>query len=182
MWVSVLSGARGEMPEVYVGLGSNIDAEHHVREGVARLESIFGDLKVSPVYRNAPVGFGGDDFLNLVVSFITSTKAQDITHQLRSIEEQCGRQRNQAKFGPRTLDLDLLLYGELVMDEPGVQVPRTEILEEAYVLKPLADIAPDTVHPVTGKTLESHWKDFESAHHELIPVDVFAGADSSSPP
>ena len=158
------------MPEVYVALGSNVEPEHHLELALGELEAAFGLLTMSGVYRNAAVGFEGDDFLNLVVGFSSTGSARAIVEQLDIIESSCGRERGEARFAPRTLDLDLLLYGDDIVDEPELRLPRPEILEYSFVLKPLADIAGERRHPVNGQTFAELWAEFDHDQHPLMPV------------
>lgn len=158
------------MPDVYVALGSNVEPEHHLEFALGELEAAFGPLTLSGVYRNAAVGFDGDDFLNLVVGFSSTDSAPAIVAQLDIIEFRCGRERGSARFAPRTLDLDLLLYGDEVVDDAELTLPRTEILEYSFVLKPLADIAGERRHPVNGQTFAELWAAFDHDQHPLTPV------------
>ncbi|MGA9855233.1 MAG: 2-amino-4-hydroxy-6-hydroxymethyldihydropteridine diphosphokinase [Gammaproteobacteria bacterium] len=159
------------MPEVFVGIGSNIEPESHIREAVRLLRTRFGRLRVSPVYRNPAVGFVGEDFLNLVVNFETPDPLAIVRAELDAIETECGRLRGSPRFAPRTLDLDLLMYGDLVTDSP-LRVPRPEILKYAFVLKPLTDLASDLPHPRTGRRLKEHWLDLDAADQPLVAVQL----------
>lgn len=162
----------GTTTEVYVAAGSNVDPERHLMDGLRALAETFGVLRLSPVYRNAPVGFDGDDFLNMVVGFHTDSAIGAVAAELERIEAQAGRVRGEEKFGPRTLDLDLLLFGDAVTESDGVQVPRDEIVRYAFVLRPLADIAGDRVHPVEARTFAELWSGFDQASHRLEAVDL----------
>jgi 2-amino-4-hydroxy-6-hydroxymethyldihydropteridine diphosphokinase len=144
---------------VYVGIGSNIERERHIRAAVRELAGRHGPLILSSVYESAPVGFAGDNFYNLVAGFDTKLDAESLIAELHALERASGRRRTSARFGPRTLDLDLLLYDDLVRHDGTVDVPRREILDYAFVLQPLADIAPNRVHPETGRTLGAHWSE-----------------------
>lgn len=159
------------MTEVFVGIGSNVEPERRVREAVARLRRRFGALQLSPVYRNPAVGFEGDDFLNLVAAFASRENAADVHAALDEIERQCGRVRGGPRFAPRTLDLDLLLYGDLVADTP-VRLPRPEILKYAYVLKPLADVAPQQRHPLSQRSFAEHWHEFAGKDQPLAAITL----------
>lgn len=159
------------MTEVFVGIGSNVEPERRVREAVARLRRRFGALRLSPVYRNPAVGFRGDDFLNLVAAFASRESAAAVHAVLDEIERQCGRVRGGPRFAPRTLDLDLLLYGDLVTDTP-VRLPRPEILKYAYVLKPLVDLAPEHRHPVSHRSFAELWRDFAGKDQPLAAVTL----------
>ena len=159
------------MTEVFVGIGSNVEPEKNVRQAVALLRQRFRNLRLSPVYRNKAVGFEGDDFFNLVAVFETDLGVTELNTVLDAIELHCGRERGARKFSPRTLDLDLLLYGDRVSDKP-VRLPRKEVLKYAFVLKPLVDLAGEHRHPETGRSFAEHWVDFQGEGGELSAVDL----------
>lgn len=160
------------MPEIYVAIGSNVDPEDHLRSALVALAGNFGVLRLSPVYRNRPVGFDGEDFLNMVAAFDTDAAVDEVENALESIEAASGRERGDEKFGPRTLDLDLLLYGDEVIDSDERQVPRDEITRYAFVLKPLADLAGEKLHPVSGLAFSRIWQEFDQDRHPLEAVDL----------
>ncbi len=160
------------MAVVYLGLGSNIDAEKNLRLAVAELRRLFGELQVSPVYSSAALGFEGQDFLNLVVALATDAGPLEVIEQIERIHAIAGRRRGPDKYSSRPLDIDLLLYGDTVDPDPPLRLPRRDILEHSFVLRPLADIAPDLVHPVTGRKIAEHWRDFDVDSHPLTRVDV----------
>ena len=143
---------------VYVGLGSNVEREKNIRLAIAGMRQNFGTLRLSPVYESEAIGFDGDDFLNLVAEFETDTDVRDVVRVLRKIEDQQGRDRSQPRFSPRSIDLDILTYDELEMDEDGIQIPRYEILVNAFVLRPLQDIAPSILHPLAKKSYRELWQ------------------------
>ncbi len=151
------------MARVSVSLGSNIDSEQNIRRAIALLEQLYGELVISPVYQTASVGFEGDDFLNLVVLFSAYDEAKDIVRALKQIEDSMGRDRSLPKFTPRSIDLDLLTYDHQVIDDKGVQIPRHEILKNAFVLKPLSDIMGEEEHPVVGKTYNELWDEMKNS-------------------
>ena len=158
------------MPHVYVAAGSNIDAERNLALATAELERAFGPLESSPWYRNRAVGFEGEDFINFVVGFETAEPLARLSVRLREIETHCGRPRDAPKWAPRAMDLDILLYGDVRCEQPGLVLPRPDLLKRAYMLGPLADIAPDLVHPTAGKTIGQLWEDFDRDAHPLFPV------------
>jgi 2-amino-4-hydroxy-6-hydroxymethyldihydropteridine diphosphokinase len=146
------------MTRAYVGVGSNVEPERHIVMAVQALRGRFGAITLSPIYRNQAVGFEGDDFLNGVIGLDTDLDVPALKAALDEVELACGRQRGAARFAPRTLDLDLLLYGQ--QRDAAAKLPRGDILRYAFVLKPLADIAAAERHPVTGKTYAEHWAGF----------------------
>lgn len=159
------------MTRAYVSVGSNVEPGANVRRGLAALERRFGPLVVSPIYETRAVGFSGNDFLNLVVALDTDMGADALHEVLRDIEDAAGRRRGGPKFADRTLDLDLLLYGDEVRHDDDLELPRGEILRYAFVLRPLADIAPDAEHPVVGKSFRELWAAFDDPEQVLWPAD-----------
>lgn len=161
------------MAKVYISIGSNINREHNVRAAVADLRELFGELVLSTVYESAAFGFEGDPFFNLVVGF-DAEDIRQVTQTLRDIEQAHGRQRGDKKFASRTLDLDLLLFGDLDLHDKGIDVPRDEITRYAFVLGPLAEIAPEQQHPTLNKTYHHIWQDFLKQHprdaRSIVPV------------
>ena len=155
------------MAVIYVGLGSNINPEENLHIGISELRDRFGDLQISAVYRSKAAGFEGDDFLNLVAGFESESSPIEICEAIELIHNLTGRDRNGGKWESRPLDIDLLLYNDLVIDERPVRIPRKDVLEYSFVLRPMAELAPDLVHPVTGRTMLEHWQDFDAASHPL---------------
>jgi 2-amino-4-hydroxy-6-hydroxymethyldihydropteridine diphosphokinase len=160
------------MSTVYLGLGSNIEPEKNLRLAVDRLRSRFGELVLSNVYQSKALGFSGDDFLNLVARIDTDLPVADLVAALDAIHDESGRESGCAKFVARPLDIDLLLYDQLVDDKPPARVPRADVLEYSFVLVPLAGIAPDYVHPVTGRSIADHRADFDESSHPLTIIDL----------
>ncbi|HEX2493806.1 MAG TPA: 2-amino-4-hydroxy-6-hydroxymethyldihydropteridine diphosphokinase [Steroidobacter sp.] len=148
------------MPDVYVAAGGNVEPLRYLQRALELLELEFGPLTVSPAYRNPAVGFSGEDFINLVVRFGATADVASVREKLQWIEARCERLRAAPKWGPRTMDLDILLYGEMVCDQPGLVLPRPDLARRAYMLKPMADIAPDLVHPRLGRTMRELWDGF----------------------
>lgn len=138
------------MTRVYLSIGSNIDRERNIRGGLEALERDFGPLMLSPVYESEAVGFEGEPFFNLVVGLDTELSVGELAARLHEIEVQHGRVRHERKFSSRTLDIDILTRGDAVGEFDGVKLPRDEILKHAFVLLPLADLAPDDRHPELG--------------------------------
>lgn len=160
------------MASVFLGIGSNESAEKNLRLAMRELRSRYGELSLSPVYRSAPVGFSGPDFLNLVVRFESQASPLAICEHIELIHNLAGRVRGSNKWETRPLDIDLLLYNDLVNPERPVRVPREDVLTYSFVLRPLAELAPDYVHPVTGRTLLEHWQEFDAAGHPLEESSV----------
>lgn len=156
--------------DVYVSAGSNVAPEDNLRRACRELARRFGPLAISGVYRNPPVGFSGDDFLNLVLRFRTAEPPPAVVAELERLHVLAGRVRGPERFAPRTLDLDLLLYGDAIIPEAGIRVPREDILRYGFVLGPLAELAPDLCHPVTGQTMTELWARFDRAGHPLERV------------
>ena len=144
------------MPDVYVGLGSNVDAEQQLRRAVAGLEKRFGPVRRSSVYVSPATGVPAPDYLNLVVAFSTQVTLSEVREALASLESSAGRIRGSPADGACRLDLDLLLYGRRV--DPEARVPRADIRRHSYVLAPLAELAPELLHPVTGEALGAAWR------------------------
>ncbi|OIQ25882.1 2-amino-4-hydroxy-6-hydroxymethyldihydropteridine diphosphokinase [uncultured Vibrio sp.] len=149
------------MHTVFVSIGSNIRREHHVTEALNDLQQRFTQLNVSPAYDCEPIGFVGDNFLNLVVGFQCSLRVGELATLLRLIEDNNDRVREGPKFASRTLDLDILTYDDQVGHIEGVELPRGEITHNAFVLRPLADIAANHIHPTTGKTYQQLWDNYD---------------------
>jgi 2-amino-4-hydroxy-6-hydroxymethyldihydropteridine diphosphokinase len=160
------------MARAYVSIGSNINREDNIRTAIDALRRHYGRLLLSRVFESEAVGFQGENFYNLVAGFDTDSSAPQVAHTLHRIEQACGRSRQGPRFGPRVLDLDLVLYEDLVINEPGLQLPREDILNYAFVLQPLAEIAPCLRHPVLGKCYADLWAVFNDSSKRLWPVDL----------
>lgn len=158
------------MPRVFVGIGSNIDRERSVRAGVEELKKSYGEVQLSDVYESDAVGFEGDAFYNLVAVFDTDDEVDQVVANLARIEDLHGRVRNGERFAARTLDLDLLLFGDAIITTEKYHVPRDEIPRYAFVLWPLAEIAPDMRHPETGETFAGMWEKFDKRNQALRPI------------
>ena len=125
------------------------------------MRKVFGELELSPVYESTAVGFDGSDFLNLGAGFETESNVNEVVEALREIEDNLGRDRSQPRFSPRPIDLDILTYGDLELVQPGIQIPRLEILQNAFVLRPLHDIAAEIHHPVLKQSYGELWAEME---------------------
>lgn len=157
------------MTSVFVGVGSNIEPRVHVPQALAELETRYGALRMSQVYACPAVGFEGNDFINLVVAFDTRESAQATQAALREIEGRCGRDRS-VKRASRRIDLDLLLHNDTVIESNDLTLPRADILEYAFVLAPMAELAPEARHPVLGETYAALWAAFDDREQPLTPV------------
>jgi len=146
------------MPEVFIGIGANIKPQANIKKALGLLQQHFHKIHCSPAYQNAAMGFDGPPFINLAARFHTTGEVQAVINILKQIEHQCGRIDGANHFASRTMDLDLLLYGDCILNAGGVQIPRDEILQHAYVLKPLADLYPQGRHPQTGETFLDLWQ------------------------
>lgn len=146
---------------VYVSAGSNIDPRANLEAACKALKQHYGELELSPLYQSPAEGFSGPDFLNLVAGFRTEEAPGEIRKRLAGLEAQAGRDRSAGKFSSRTLDLDLLLYGDRI--DASLKLPHPDIERYAFVLKPLADLAPDLRHPATGATIADLWRSFSGS-------------------
>ncbi|WAH59345.1 2-amino-4-hydroxy-6-hydroxymethyldihydropteridine diphosphokinase [Pseudomonas silvicola] len=143
------------LTRIYLGLGSNIDREAHLCAGLDALAGFLSDMHCSAVFESQPVGIKSGPFFNLVVSALTDLPLTELDRRLKFIEADNGRYAPERKGLP--LDIDVLMYGELAGNFDGLVLPRAEILKNAFVLWPLALIAPDVVHPGVGKPLAEVW-------------------------
>lgn len=157
------------MSYLYISLGTSIDREHHVKHGLTELTKLFGALTLSSLYESKAVGFEGSNFYNMVVGAETNSTVEEISSCLRDIEFKYGREKEAKKFSPRTLDLDILLFDELVLNTP-VQIPRDEITKNAFVLWPLAEIAENLKHPIINQSYGQLWNDFDKASQSIKQI------------
>ncbi len=167
------------MAKVYVSIGSNIDRERHITAALDALAEKFSALEISSVYESEAVGFAGNHFLNLVVGFEAAMPVGELSACLRQIEHDNGRNRGIERFSARTLDIDILTYGDYVGEIDGVVLPRAEILENAFVLLPLAEIAPDQMHPLVGQSFTALWRAYNKPQKLWIIDFVWRGESIS---
>lgn len=160
------------MTAIFLGLGSNVQPAHHLAVGLDALRALLGALRCSAVYEGAAVGFDGARFWNLVVQAETDLAVGELARTLRDIEYAHGRARNATRYSDRTLDIDLLLYGACAGEVDGVVLPRDDVLAQAFVLRPLAELAPDARHPGTGRTFADHWQSFDQTALALTEVSL----------
>ncbi len=156
--------------QIYISVGSNVDRDKHTRAGLDGLAQVYGAITLSTVYESEAIGFSGSHFYNLVVGATTEQTIEEVCQTLKQIESENGRIRGEKKFAPRTLDLDLLLYDD-VITEDGVQLPRAEIEYNAFVLLPLQEIAGEIIHPLTGLSLRAMWQQFDQSSQQLWPIE-----------
>jgi 2-amino-4-hydroxy-6-hydroxymethyldihydropteridine diphosphokinase len=162
--------ARNAPVNVYLSAGSNIEPENNLKLACQELESEYGELTLSPVYRNSAVGFEGDEFLNMVIGFSTHEHPERIVSRLEEVHDKAGRVRQANPFSPRTLDLDMLLYGDLVRRR--LKLPHTDIEKYGFVLGPLAQVAPDLRHPLNGEKISRLWDSFDKEANPMTRVDI----------
>jgi 2-amino-4-hydroxy-6-hydroxymethyldihydropteridine diphosphokinase len=155
------------MARVYLSLGSNLEPQRHLTAAIAELRERFGGISESPAYRSKAVGFDGADFVNLAVGLDTELSPEALNDWLHALEDRHGRRRDVPRYSDRTLDIDIVLYDARVINGPGhLQIPRAE-LQHAFVLRPLADIAPEVRHPVGGQSMAELWSAFPAESEPL---------------
>ncbi|PHS16897.1 MAG: 2-amino-4-hydroxy-6-hydroxymethyldihydropteridine diphosphokinase [Kangiella sp.] len=161
------------MVDVYIGIGSNIEPEKHFKAVYCLLKEFYPSIKFSRTFKSSAVGFVGDDFYNSVAKFSVEDDSicqlDKVLIQLKSIENQLGRARGDKKFSARVIDIDVLLFGDLVCNKP-IQLPRGEIVENAYVLWPLSELAPELMHPLENKTYADLWGSFDKDSQKLTAL------------
>ncbi len=160
------------MTTLALSIGSNIDAESNIRAALGALSLEFDNIRNSTTYESQAVGFVGDNFLNLVVLADTDKKLDEVASILKRLEDQLGRDRQQVRFSGRTMDIDILLYGNESGMYCGIELPRPEVTENAFVLQPLSELLPDAVHPATGLSYLKLWQDYDKSKQRLWPVDT----------
>jgi len=146
--------AEGAEDFALLGLGSNIDPYAHMGQAVARIAERYPGARVSPLYLTAAVGFDGADFLNAAMAIQPGTGVAELAAWLRALEDELGRRRDAPRFSDRPIDVDLVAFGSRVRELPPV-LPRPDLAQEAFTLRPCADIAPGYVHPLLGRTLQA---------------------------
>ncbi len=159
------------MTAIYLSLGSNVDRHKNITAALDVLTELFGALQISSVYESKSVGFDGSNFFNLVVGADTTLSIVELSETLKRIEDNNGRKRNGPKFSPRTLDIDILTYGDFVGVENDIELPRAEITKNAFVLLPMAEIAPLVLHPQLQKTYRDLWAGYDQGSQSLWAID-----------
>ena len=151
------------MHQGYISIGSNINKDKHIPASLDALKNCFGTLTISSIYESEAVGFVGDTFYNLIVGFKSTLEVKEVAKTLRQIELDNGRTRDSQKFSSRTLDLDLILYDNLIINDGRLQIPRDEIERYAFVLEPLAEIAPNLKHPISQQSYATIWLNYDKS-------------------
>jgi 2-amino-4-hydroxy-6-hydroxymethyldihydropteridine diphosphokinase len=154
--------------QVFIGIGSSINRQENIVQGVRLLQEYFEGLRLSSVFESEAVGFAGGNFYNLVAEFNSELLVEDVISILKKIEIQLGRPEKTIKFAPRTLDLDLLLYDQLIDLERDV--PRGEIVKNAFVLQPLAELAPNLLHPILRVSYQALWSQYPANKQKLWKI------------
>ena len=160
------------MADAYVAAGSNVRPRECLAKALGMLAREFPGLRASRAFSNAAVGFAGDDFINLVVVFPAEIPTEALLERLKAVERACGREPGAPKWEPRTLDLDLLLHGDRIGRVAGKNLPHPDLLTRAWVLGPLAELAPGLIHPVAGERIDDLWRRFDRGAHRLTPVSL----------
>ncbi|GBE08417.1 2-amino-4-hydroxy-6-hydroxymethyldihydropteridine pyrophosphokinase [bacterium BMS3Bbin11] len=160
------------MTQIYVSVGSNQQALQYVPMALDAIKSEFSPVTMSPVYESVAVGFDGENFLNLVVGFETGLSLCELAGKLGQIEQSCGRRYSEERFTSRTMDLDLLIYGDLLRHDDEYDIPREEIIRYAFVLKPLSQLVPDYVHPELGMSFSRLWQERDFSGQDLWEVEL----------
>lgn len=159
------------MHTVALSLGSNINPDLHLREVLEALQARYGHLRTSSVFESESVGFSGANFLNMVVLIETEETLSELAQFLKDYEDSRGRQRARPKFSGRTVDIDILSFGEVCGLMEGIALPRAEIVENAYVLWPLSQVCYDEIHPLTGLSYGALWEAYDKRRQKLWSVD-----------
>lgn len=159
------------MAQIFISIGSNINKEHYIKAALAILPQHFDNVIYSSVFESESVGFEGNNFYNLVAAATTNLPLEEVCARLKQIERDHGRTPADKKFSPRTLDLDLLFFDEVVCDTPA-QLPRDEITKNAFVLWPLAEIASDFIHPTVNLSIGELWQNYNKNKQKLWKVEI----------
>ena len=157
---------------VFVAAGSNVEPEHNLERACAEIAHTWPDARFSRAYRNAAVGFEGPDFINLVMGFSAAQPLESVINLLQNIETSCGRPRYAPKWASRTMDLDVLMYGDRVEKTATYTLPRPDLLKRPYMLGPMAEIAPEVMHPTAHKTIGELWAAFDRDGHAMQEVKL----------
>ncbi|WP_339858493.1 2-amino-4-hydroxy-6-hydroxymethyldihydropteridine diphosphokinase [Pseudohongiella acticola] len=154
-----------------LSLGSNQQADHHIRAALDALQADYGTLQISSVFESRAVGFDGNNFLNMVVAVDTDMALATVSARIKALETEHGRVRGGPRFSPRTLDIDILTYADCVGDYDGIVLPRPEITENAFVLWPMSQLCGDLTDPHTGLSYATLWQRYDKSRQVLWPID-----------
>jgi 2-amino-4-hydroxy-6-hydroxymethyldihydropteridine diphosphokinase len=160
------------MSRVYVAIGGNVEPERWFPVAACELRRRFPGVQFSSCYRNPAYGFEGADFVNAVAGFDTIRPPDSVVGDCHEIEGICGRRRDDPKWEPRAMDVDLLLHGDTIAETEAYRLPRPDLLRRCYMLGPLAEIAPGLRHPQTGRTIAEHWQELARQAHSLERIEL----------
>ncbi len=160
---------NNELTTVYLGIGSNIEPAENIDLAKAHLKQLFSYCEFSSTYETAAVGFKGDNFLNLVAKVKTDLSLEALISLIKQSELTLGRVRGSQKFADRHIDIDILLFNNLTTNHP-IELPRQEIYHNAYVLWPLAEVAPNLVDPISKKTFLQLWNNFDKSTQTIVKI------------
>lgn len=159
------------MITTYIGVGSNVDRHKHIQAAIEELSTIGSGLRLSTIYECESVGFEGNAFFNLVVELKTALSLPEFARQLREIELKWGRSEDAKKYQPRTVDLDIILFGEHV-SQHSPEIPRSDIYKYGFVIEPLNELCAELIIPMDGRTVRQVWQ--ESSYKEVMtPVPLW---------
>ena len=148
------------MANIHINIGSNQNREANISGAIDFLRLNFSNIKISDIFESPAEGFEGDNFYNLGLSATTQLNIRDVNAVLKDIEKKFGRDRSQPKFSSRPIDLDLVIYDDIVDQE--MNLPRDDILKYSFVLAPLAQLSDDEIHPLTKQTYQQLWQSFQT--------------------
>ena len=146
------------MPTIFVSIGSNLEPRKHIVMALEALHKRFGELQLSPVYETKAIGFNGQAFLNLVISLESDEPPDKVKKVFKEIEANLGRVKRENSFSPRRIDLDIILYGNAIIHQPKLELPSKEIDKYAFVLEPLAALAPEMLYPGRDLSFSRMWE------------------------
>jgi 2-amino-4-hydroxy-6-hydroxymethyldihydropteridine diphosphokinase len=158
--------------QAFIAMGSNIDAERRLLQAARELKRRFAPVRFSHCYSNPSYGFDGPPFVNAVAGLRTALTIAALLTELHEVEALCGRAPTDPKWEPRAMDLDLLLYGDVVGSGPGYTLPRPDLLQRVYMLGPLAELAPQWLYPPAGPTIAELWRRYPRGEHPLCQLQL----------
>jgi 2-amino-4-hydroxy-6-hydroxymethyldihydropteridine diphosphokinase len=148
------------MAKIHINIGSNQDREANIVGAIELLKLNFGDIKISDIFESPAQGFEGDDFYNIGINTNTELSVDDVNAVLKDIEKTFGRDRSAPKFSSRLIDLDLVVYDEIIDEKSNL--PRNDILLYSFVLAPLAQLSGSDIHPLENKSFQQLWQEFQT--------------------